>query len=75
MSTTELMNRGMECLLRELGIIDAEQFISVIIRERDDYTKWQRDYFDRMDPNTIITEALAYDKEKPYEGDPATIIS
>ena len=67
MSTTELMNRGMECLLRELGIIDAEQFISVIIRERDDYTKWQRDYFDRMDPNTIITEALAYDKENPYE--------
>ena len=75
MSTTELMSRGMECLLRELGIIDAEQFISVIIRERDDYTKWQRDYFDRMDPNTIITEALAYDKENPYEGDPATIIS
>ena len=75
MSTAELMNRGMECLLRELGIIDAEQFISVIIRERDDYTKWQRDYFDRMDPEIIKTEALLYDKENPYKGNPVTIIS
>lgn len=75
MSTAELMNRGMECLLKELGIIDAEQFISVIIRERDDYTKWQRDYFDRMEPETLKTEALHYDKENPYKGDPSTIVS
>jgi len=75
MSTAELMNRGMECLLRELGIIDAEQFISVIIRERDDYTKWQRKYFDKMDPKEIEAAALAFDKQNPYKGDPKSIVS
>lgn len=68
MSTAELMNRGMECLLRELGIIDAEQFISVIIRERDDYTKWQREYFDKKTPEMISQEAEAYEVAHPFEG-------
>jgi len=75
MSTTELMNRGMECLLKELGIIDAEQFISVIIREKSDYTKWQRDYFDHLNPEDIRKEALSYDKHNPYIGDSQTILS
>lgn len=33
MNTVEVMNRGMECLVENLGIIEAEHFISVIISE------------------------------------------
>lgn len=39
MMTTEsiaLMNRGMQCLVKELGDIAAEEFISVLLRERFD---------------------------------------
>ena len=32
-SMTELMNKGMKCLTEQMGIIEAEQFISIIIRE------------------------------------------
>ena len=39
----ELVAKGMDILVRELGIIEAERFISIIIRERFDYTKWQRE--------------------------------
>ena len=42
MNTSEVMNRGMECLVEKLGLIETEYFISVIIREQFDYTKWQR---------------------------------
>lgn len=43
-STAEILNKGMKCLMEQMGIIEAERFISVIIHERFDYTKWQRDY-------------------------------
>ena len=45
-STAEIMNKGMRCLTEHLGVVEAEHFISVIIREKFDYTKWQREYFD-----------------------------
>lgn len=49
-STSEIMNKGMKCLMEQMGIIEAERFISVIIRVKFDYTKWQRDYFDAKTP-------------------------
>jgi len=42
-TTSEIMRKGMECLTQQMGIVEAEQFISVIIRETFDYTKWQID--------------------------------
>ena len=42
-SMTEIMNKGRKCLTQHLGSIEAEQFISIIIREKFDYTKWQRE--------------------------------
>ena len=68
MSTTELMTRGMDCLVENLGIIEAEYFISAIIREQFDYTKWRRKYFDRFSPEKIDDEAYKYAKEHPYTG-------
>lgn len=67
-NTVEIMNRGMECLTRTLGVIDAEQFISIIIREKFDYTKWQRSYFDAYTPGEFHQSALEYAKTHPYTG-------
>jgi hypothetical protein len=67
-STVEVMNKGMECLKEHLGIVDAELFISLIIRERFDYTRWQREYFDKMEPGEFSKNALQYAKEHPFNG-------
>ena len=67
-STTELMNKGMECLKNNLGVVDAEMFISLIIKEKFDYTRWQREYFDKMETGTFPEEALKYAKEHPFKG-------
>ncbi len=67
-NTVDIMNRGMQCLIQEMGVVEAEQFISVIIRERFDYTKWQRQYFDDMKPDEFHQSALEHAKEHPYTG-------
>ena len=38
-NTIEIMNKRINCLLEKLGVAEAEQFISIIIREKFDYTK------------------------------------
>lgn len=67
-NTVDIMNRGMQCLTDAMGVVDAEQFISIIIRERFDYTKWQRQYFDAMQPGEFHEKSLEYSKEHPYNG-------
>lgn len=67
-SMNELMCRGMECLTEALGIVEAEEFISLVIRERFDYTRWQRDHFDNMKPGAFHAQALEYAKAHPYDG-------
>jgi len=67
-STDEVMRRGMQCLIDGLGVVEAERFISVIIREQMDYTKWQRQYYDAMAPGEFEKQALEYAKEHPFKG-------
>ena len=43
-----LRNEGMKVLINSLGHVEAERFISLIIREPFDYTEWQRDLFNDM---------------------------
>ena len=64
----DIMNRGMECLTEALGVVEAEQFISIVIREKFDYTIWQRQYFDAMEPGEFHQHALEYAKNHPYTG-------
>ncbi|MFR8172159.1 MAG: hypothetical protein ACLU9Q_15230 [Marvinbryantia sp.] len=58
LNTIEIMNKGINCLLEKLGVAEAEQFISIIIRGKFDYTKWQQKHFDEMTPEQIDDEAL-----------------
>ena len=74
MNTSEIMNKGMECLVKNLGVIEAEYFISVIIKEKFDYTKWQREYFDKIPNCEMHEKAVAYAKEHPYQGNAKIII-
>ena len=67
-NTVEIMNRGMECLTEKLGVVEAERFISLIIREKFDYTKWQRQYFDAMNPGEFKKQAVEYAEKHPYTG-------
>jgi len=58
MTNTVLINTGMKILIEKLGNVNAEKFISLIIRESFDYTKWQRDLFEGMFIEEISDEAM-----------------
>lgn len=38
----EIKIKGIEALINTLGEVEAERFISLVMREPFDYTKWQR---------------------------------
>ena len=67
-NTVDIMNKGMQCLTEHMGVLEAEHFISIIIKEKFDYTKWQREYFDRMPQGEFYKKALEYSSENPYRG-------
>ena len=67
-NTAEIMSRGMQCLRQQLGAVEAEQFISVIIREQFDYTKWHRTAFDDMTLKEFNASAAEYAGAHPFKG-------
>jgi hypothetical protein len=55
-----LRKEGMEALLDRLGRVDAERFITSIIREPFDYTEWQRKLFNDLSVEELSAKAQAY---------------
>ncbi len=51
-------SEGMKILLDGLGRVDAERFISLIIKEPFDYTKWQSDLFEDEDVRSLSNKAM-----------------
>lgn len=66
-STAEIMDMGISCLLDNLGTIQTERFISILIRERSDYTKWRQRYFGAMSDEEYMEASVAYDKANPFK--------
>lgn len=63
----KLLQRGMRCLIDNLGIIETEKFIALLTEKIPDYTQWQRDYFDSMTPeefNASLEEFMRNHPEK-----------
>lgn len=59
-NAAEVLNRGMECLLEKMGVVDAERFVFLIKTENFDYTEWQKDYFGKKSKEQIDQEMEAF---------------
>jgi hypothetical protein len=53
-----LRNEGMKVLINKLGRVEAERFISLIIREPFDYTEWQRNLFNDISVKELSNLAM-----------------
>jgi hypothetical protein len=63
-NSVALLERGMRCLHDELGLLDAERFVAMLIREPFDYTEWRKNnLFVGMTIDQIIDEADKFCKE------------
>ena len=67
-NSTALLDRGIRCLNNELGILDAERFVALILREPFDYTEWRKNnLFVGMSIDEIIDKADEYCKENALQ--------
>ncbi len=57
---SELRVKGINTLLNNLGDVETEKFISLIIREKFNYTKWQTSLFNNDSIDNISKKAMQH---------------
>ena len=57
LTDTLLRQEGMSILSDKLGLVEAERFIALIIREPFDYTKWQENLYEDMTLDELCKKA------------------
>ena len=65
---TEIRIKGLEILVKELGAVEAERFIALIMREPFDYTQWQSDLWADKRIDEISKEAMLHRKKPALNG-------
>jgi len=70
---SEIRKRGMDALIKHLGEVEAERFITLIIREPFDYTESQRDLWPDTGVEELSKKAMEYvNKENKDDQQPAS---
>ena len=57
---TAIRNEAMGALVRTLGMVDAERFISMVKCDTFDYTEWRRGMWNDMSIEEVYAEASAH---------------
>ena len=52
---------------QKFGDVGTELFISLVIREKFDYTRWRRQFFGDKSVNEINEEAAVYARNHPFK--------
>lgn len=64
----EVRIRGFRALVDALGTVEAERFITLMLREPFDYTAWQRQLWVERSIDEISTAAMALRHATPDTG-------
>ena len=66
-STAAVMDEGINALLKNLGVLDTELFISTLLKEPFDYTEWRRKHYADLDIDIheFNQRAVEFDKNNP----------
>ena len=65
MNSVVLLNKGIECLMEHLGLVETERFIALINAESFDYTERRKDnLFKDMTVEELSHIAMEYRRKK-----------
>jgi hypothetical protein len=53
LADTVLRDSGMKILKENLGLMEAERFITLILREPFDYTKWRQNFVEKFENMSV----------------------
>ena len=57
MNDTVLEHSVIQCLIDNFGVVQTERFISLMLKEPFDYTKWQKDLYKDKSVDEIFRDA------------------
>ena len=61
LSDNMVQKKGYEALLKELGDIDTDRFISMTVKEPQDYTEWRSENLDQnITPEELSKQAMDF---------------
>ncbi|GHV11842.1 hypothetical protein AGMMS49938_03270 [Fibrobacterales bacterium] len=55
----------METLTDHLGMVEAERFVTLLLREPLDYTKWRQDLFKGVSLENFLKDAMNHRESMP----------
>ena len=60
-SDTLIKSDGMRVLAENLGIVEAERFITLVLREPFDYTEWQRSLYGNISVTELYNKIVDFE--------------
>jgi hypothetical protein len=60
---TAIKTEGMRVLAENLGLVEAERFIALMLREPFDYTEWQRGLYKDVPLKDFLNNAMVFRRE------------
>ncbi len=60
LTDSEIRVKGIEVLMKELGEVETERFITLLIREPFNYTEWQRDLWADIPVDILSKRAMEF---------------
>jgi len=60
MTDSQLKITAMNILVKNLGIVNAQRFISLVIKDKLDYTKWQSDLYSNKNVDEVFDSASKF---------------
>jgi hypothetical protein len=67
MTDTALKCKGMDILTKTLGIVESERFITLILREPFDYTKWREHWCEGVSLDNFYANVKQFSATKKGE--------
>jgi len=64
LTDTTLKIEGMRILAENLGSVEAERFIALMLREPFDYTEWQRNLYKDVPLKDFLNRAMEFRKQQ-----------
>ena len=65
MTDVMIQKKGMEALIKELGNVDAERFINIVIKNPFDYTEWRKtNVHESISVRELSKKAMAVENAK-----------
>ena len=73
-NSIEVIDRGLRCLSANMGVKETEIFISTLLREKFDYTRWRQSFVDGIATFEDLDALLKQASEQAQFGGSAEIV-